>query len=215
MRKLGLSVAAACMAFGGAAAHADDGLRGYFHLGAGQVSLNPNSVEMSIGGAAVPGAGFDASTEYPVVGELGIFVYGNWALSASLTSSVLTENTGTGPLAATPNIGSDSFMLSTLTGTYHFEPTPWMSPYVGGGVSYFHATGAYDGVVTNLAIDHAWGSVVQAGIDFNLTERAGAFVDLKQYFVGIDATGSFFGAPVLASADIDPLLVHAGVSYRF
>lgn len=216
MRRLGIGVAAATLAFVGGNANADE-LRGrYIHFGVAQISPNPNSVELSVGGADVPGATFDAATEIGVAAEIGWFLHGTpLAISATLTSSVLTENTGTGTLAATPELGADSFMLGAITAHYHFETGGWFRPYVGGGLGYFHPTGATDGLVTDLEIEEAYGPVFQAGADFDFTDRWGAFIDVKQFLIGIEATGLMSGMPVEAEADIDPLLITSGLTYRF
>jgi outer membrane protein W len=175
-------------------------------------------VNLSVAGAQVPGATFDAATEIGVAAEVGWYVSGPVAVSAMITSSVLTENTGTGSLAATPELGADSFMLGSITAHYHFNHDNWFRPYIGGGFGYFHPTGSVDGLVTDLEIEGAWGSVFQLGADFDFTDRWGAFVDVKQFLIGIEATGLMMGdpsLPVTATADIDPLVITSGLNYRF
>lgn len=215
MRALKLSAAAATAFLATGNAWADD-LRGRFvHVGVAQVSPNPNSIELAVAGTPVPGASFDADTEFGFAAEVGVYIRGTpVAVSATLTSSVLTQNNGTGPLAG-QNLGADAFMLGALTAHWHFNRGEPLSPYLGGGAGYFHPTGAVDGLVTDLSIDGAWGWVLQGGAEYDFTDEWGAYLDIKQYYIDIEATGLMAGAPVDAAAAIDPLVINVGVNRRF
>ena len=214
---LGLLVATvATVATGAVNANADE-LRGRFvRVGVARVSPDPNHVVASLNGVPVPGASFNAETEYGIAAEVGIYLFNSpVSLSLSVTSPVTTANIGTGAFAATPELGADSFMLGALTANYHFNREGRISPYFGGGLGYFYPTGSLDGVVTDLHIGGAYGSVLQAGADFNATDSWGAFVDVKQFRIDIDATGIAFGESLVANAAIDPLVVSLGMSHRF
>jgi outer membrane protein len=218
VKKFGIGAAAAGMAIVAGAqseAQAETPQRGYAQLSVVDVAPNPHHIQMFAGGALVPGASFDAPDETSFQGEVGWYIKDSWAVAGSIVTEVETDNVGTGALAGPP-LGSDSFMLGAVTLTYHFNEGGMLSPYVGGGASYFHSTGAKDGVVTGLKIDDAWGGVVQAGVNLNITERWGVFVDAKQYLTSIEARGMIAGViPMAAKADLDPLVVGAGATFRF
>lgn len=216
MRSSSLGLIAASVALAAAGPAGAEELRGRFvHVGVAQVSPNPNSIELSVAGTPVPGASFDADTEFGLAAEVGIYVPNMpVAISATLTSSVLTQNNGTGPLAG-QNLGADSFMLGAITAHWHFNRDGSIRPYLGGGAGYFHPTGATDGLVTDLSIDGTWGGVLQGGAEFDFTDRWGVFLDFKQYYIDVEATGLMGPAPVAATAAIDPLVVNFGVNHRF
>ena len=72
-----------------------------------------------------------------------------------------------------------------------------------------------DSVVTSLDAKSAFGSVLQAGVDVPIDARWGLFVDVKKIFLKTSASGFVGAAPAASDARLDPLLIHAGISYRF
>ena len=89
---------------------------------------------------------------------------------------------------------------------YHFDMGK-IKPYVGAGVNY---TVFFDNT-NGLKLDNAWGAAVQAGVDYHLSGNWFANVDFKKLWVGTDyALGTAKG-----HVDIDPIIVGAGIGYRF
>lgn len=207
-----LGVSALALLAMAAQAHAEEG-RFFARAGVANLDLSPGSVEMSVGGAAVPGADFTVAQDTVGVFEAGWFFHDNFAVSGMVTSEATTDNVGAGSLAGVP-IGQDSFILAAGLGQYHFDLHPRVQPYIGGGVAWFHPTDTQDGAVTNLSIDDSLGGVLQVGLTAPIGDRFGVYADMKQFFIGIDATGSL-GAPVIASADIDPAMLSVGGVLRF
>jgi outer membrane protein len=196
-------------------AQAEQTHKGYLQVGVADVAANPHKLQLYVAGGMVPDAGFNSPDETAANVELGWFVNNSWAVSGSYTSEVTTDNIGIGSLAATPQLGSDSFTLMTGTITYHFNSGGMISPYVGGGATFFHSTGATDGVVTGMKIDDAWGGVAQVGVNLDITDRIGLFIDAKQHLINVEARGSMGPYPVDAKLKLDPLVVGAGATFRF
>jgi outer membrane protein len=65
----------------------------------------------------------------------------------------------------------------------------------------------------NLKLNKAWGAAVQAGVDYHLTGNWFANVDFKKLWLGTDY--SISGTSVKGHVDIDPIIVGAGIGYRF
>ena len=214
MTALRIGFAAATAALIASSAHAAEATKGYVHIGAAHLDIDPGGVVLSLAGTTVPGADFSVADDNVATAEVGLRIGGPWAVSLAVTSEADTKNTGQGSLSAITNIGSDSFVLGSATGHYHFDFGKF-SPYVGGGVAYFKSTGTTNGALTNLDVADHTGGVLQLGADLNLSDNWGLFVDAKKYYVSIAATGNLGAAPVAARANLDPLQLGGGISYRF
>ena len=56
---------------------------------------------------------------------------------------------------------------------------------------------------------------MQAGIDYNFTGHWFANFDVKQIFLNADAHVDALGTTVKARTALDPLVIGAGIGYRF
>ena len=59
------------------------------------------------------------------------------------------------------------------------------------------------------------GPALQAGIDYNFTGHWFANFDVKQIFLNADAHVDALGTTVKAKVALDPLVIGAGIGYRF
>lgn len=220
MKKLGLGVAAAGMAMVAAAqseAQADPVHPGYVQLGAVNVAPNPHQVQVYALGSTIPNASYNSPDQTALSVEAGWYVDKSWAASVSVASEVKSDMVGTGALAGTPALGSQSFMLISGTLTYHFNADGMISPYAGAGATFFHSSGTTDGAWTNTKVDDAWGGVAQIGVNLNINDRWGVFVDAKKHLLNIEGRGSMLGGliPISTKTAFDPLVVGAGAVLRF
>jgi outer membrane protein W len=63
---------------------------------------------------------------------------------------------------------------------------------------------------------NSFSPITQAGADYMLNKKWGAFVDCRQTWLSVDAHGSLDGmVPVKAHLKLYPTVVSAGVTYRF
>lgn len=129
---------------------------------------------------------------------------------------------GGGSLAAVGRLACTWVLPPTLTLQYHFAPEGKIHPYVGAGVNWtmFYnekpssqlnaAIGATDVDLTN-----SWGFALQAGIDFDISEKM--FINLDVKYVDMDTTARLATGALRNSlrADINPLIVGVGVGWRF
>lgn len=218
MRSAYLVLAALLGAITAFPASAADGLRpgyhGFVHFGIAHVK-QADRAALSMNGAPINGAGFTTEGDLTMAIEAGIFVRNGWAVAVSGTIPTTVSNIAAGNLAGLGNLGDESVGYYAATGQYHFNLRGPIAPYVGAGVGYMHVFGLTDGVVTDLDVASAWGPVVQAGIDFQLSERAGLYVDVKRYWVETNASGLLNGTPISAVAEVNPWVVSGGVSLRF
>jgi outer membrane protein len=96
---------------------------------------------------------------------------------------------------------------------YHFDAGA-VKPYVGGGLTYVLAFESRDAALGRLDVKNALGGALQAGIDWQASRDWAIFIDLKKLIVDAKATFDT-PAPGKATAKLDPLIVHAGVMFRF
>jgi outer membrane protein len=67
--------------------------------------------------------------------------------------------------------------------------------------------------VSSLSLDNSVGAAVQAGFDYNLIGHWFANFDVKQIF--LNTTAHIDGGAIIAKTALNPLIVGAGIGYRF
>jgi len=109
-------------------------------------------------------------------------------------------------------IGTFKALPPTLTAQYHFLPTNSIDPYVGAGINYTNISSQnlLGGVVT---LEHkSFGGALQAGVDFKIDKNWSINLDLKKVWISSDV---YIEGTKVSNAQLNPLLVGAGVGYRF
>lgn len=166
-------------------------------------------------GVRDPGADYTTPKNYTPSLDVGYFVLPKVAVQLSGTYPATTSNIPAGSLAGLPNLGDDQFSIFTLTGTFHPLRGRTVSPYIGAGVGVQHVWKNTDVFATDLKIRDAFGAVVQGGIDFNINDRVAVFADAKKAFWDANASGNLGPTRITAVAQLDPILLTAGVTFRF
>ena len=161
----------------------------------------------------VIGGKIDATDQPTPELDLSYFVTNNIALeliAATTSHHVSVKNS---ILGSKVDVGSTSVLPPTVTLQYHFLPNQQFSPYVGAGLNYtFFYNSKPAGALKSLSFQNGFGEAVQVGFDYALTGRWGLNVDVKQLFLPTKA--SVNGA-IHAKTNLDPLVIGAGVSYKF
>lgn len=172
------------------------------------------AADVSLGGAIVPGAGLEASSNTTLGLEVGYDLTPNLAARVTVGVPPTTRITGTGPLAGAGELGRIKYGPAVASLTWAFDGMGAARPYLGAGINYTIVLASKDGAITSLDAKNAFGGVLQAGVDVPLNKRWGIFLDVKKIYLKTTATGTVGPAPVSASVRLNPLLVHAGLSYR-
>lgn len=189
-----LAVITACAAL---AAPAFAQSQGDWTFGAGIINVNPKSDNGTLAGAP---ATLTDDTQISLTVEYFI-----------------RDNIGIELLAATPfehdiNIGgafagTSKQLPPTLSVNYHFPTKGKIKPFIGAGINYttfFEETSSL-GV---LALDDSWGFSVQAGADWQISEKGAMRLNVR--YMDIDSDAYLNGASI-GTAEIDPVTI--GVSY--
>jgi outer membrane protein len=134
-------------------------------------------------------------------------------IAATTRHSVAGNDTKIGHV----DVGSVWALPPTLTVQYHFMPHSAFSPYVGAGINatFFYGSNPAGPTVTHVTFDNNIGAAIQVGADYNFTGHWFANVDLKQIFLNTTAHAATVLGPVTAKTALNPLVVGAGIGYRF
>lgn len=138
-----------------------------------------------------------------------------------------TKHSVSGKSGTTGSIGklaSTWVLPPTLTVNYHFNNTGKIRPYVGAGVNYtfFWNEDASQGLenavgTTHVKLSDSFGWAAQAGVDIDVGKNL--FVNFDVKYIDIDTTATLNNPATLGvqqvRVNIDPLVVGAGVGFRF
>jgi len=131
-------------------------------------------------------------------------------VAAELVLTVPQQHTLTSS-AAGGSIGTLKHLPPTLLLQYHFD-APGYKPYVGAGVN-FTSFSDVDLTVAGADINRtSWGGALQVGVDIPLSKTMYLNFDVKKVYIATDVT---LNGSKLGTFSVDPLLVGAGVGWRF
>jgi outer membrane protein len=203
-----------CSATGPALAEADPWR---LRIGLGRIAFH-EKITLSTGGSELPGAGARVSDNSSLLAEIGYRFATHWSTGLTIGIPPTTTVRGSGAAEALGEFGRIRYGPAALTCQYQFGTGATVSPYLGAGLAYYLVLRDRDGSIDRLKVDNAWGTVLQAGVDYALSPSLGLFLDVKKLFLKTTATGTLpaaRGAAVRAEARLDPLVINAGLVLRF
>jgi outer membrane protein len=198
----------------GSAAHAEDASRWFVHAGPALVAPDEKS-KITAGGAPVPGGSVSIDSRWTVAGEVGYYLTPNVAIAVAAGAPPKFKVNAAGTIAGLGTAGQMTGGPAGVMVQYHFNREGRIRPYVGAGAAFLIVFSTEDGAMSNLKADSAVGTVIQAGSDFMINPRWGAFIDVKKAWVGTLATAFLGPNPVRAKVSLDPIVTNFGVTYRF
>lgn len=176
----------------------------------GVIPLNSSSSISAIGGNVTA-----TSQAAPEV-DFSYFLTDSIAFEL-IAATTRHEVAGQGTALGKVDVGSTWVLPPTLTAQYHFMPHSAFSPYLGAGLNatFFYDMHPTGPTVTHVSFDDNLGAAIQAGFDYNFAGHWFANMDVKQIFVDTTAHLSTALGPVTAKTSLNPLVVGAGIGYRF
>ena len=104
------------------------------------------------------------------------------------------------------------YPISALV-NFHIAPYGTLRPYIGAGVHYTRINTDFQ----NIAVDDSSGFLLQAGADYWFDKKWGVNLEIKQYFMEVDADLTQLTTPntVTQQSTVDPLLISGGFVFRF
>lgn len=215
VRSLGLVMSVAL--FGAApVAHADVSPWA-LRLGAVHVGFSTDA-DISANGAGVPGSNAKASDNSTLGFEVSYDVSPRWTARFLAGVPPKTTLSGTGTLSATGALGKVVYGPAVLSMTYAFADSGSIRPYVGAGINYTIVFKSEDAFISKLEVPSAFGSVLQAGIEFPMSKDWTLALDARKIYVKTKADGvlpAMGGAKAHADIHLDPLVVFASLGMRF
>lgn len=177
------------------------------------VAPDASATVFAPGGALVPGADADVSTE--VIPTLTLTYFFTKNIAAELFCCFAKFDVeGEGVLAGA-DLGDTWVFPPILTLQYHFDSMNGFKPYLGAGVQYIAFFSEGDSSTlggASLDIDNAWGLALQAGFDYELGNGLYLNADVKKVWLDTEAN---WGTGHSADVDIDPWIFSVGLGYRF
>lgn len=219
MEKRAITIAACTLMLGiaSASAQASDSPHWSVQIGPAHIAFHERA-NFTMAGSPVPGAGVKVQKNTTLAAEISYWF--SPSLSAGLTLGIPARArvVGAGDAQAFGELGAVRYGPLGLTARYTFNAGGRWHPYIGAGITYYAVFKEYDAFVKDVKVDNAFGSIVQLGLQYDIDSRLGLFIDAKKLFVKATVMGNvpaMGGAPAKADVRLDPLGIHAGLSYRF
>jgi len=174
------------------------------------VYLAPSNRSDAIPALSVPADAIHVSDK--VIPELDLSWFFTQNLSAELVLTYPQKHDAT---LAGSSIRDFSHLPPTLTAQWHFLPGALVNPYVGAGLNFTLITSTNlqaTGVGPLDLSSPSLGFAAQAGVDVRLAEHWYANADVKYAMIRADVKA---GGAKVSEARVDPLLLGAGIGYRF
>ncbi|MES0870311.1 OmpW/AlkL family protein [Pseudovibrio denitrificans] len=162
-------------------------------------------------------AGSDLTYSDTVVPELDITYYFTDNIAAELILGTTWANVDGDGVLDGAAIGETWVLPPTLTLQYHFTNFGSFKPYVGAGINYtifYNQDGRGD--FKDIDIENTFGAALQVGFDYMIDDNWGVNFDVKKLFLEPDYKVKTKAGPTLrGTAELNPWLIGAGVTYRF
>jgi outer membrane protein len=170
------------------------------------VHIDPADKSDPVGGTGASDRLHVSSKWIPEV-DISYFLTPNWAAELVLTYPQKHDVTLDGQ-----RIGTFRHVPPTLLAQYHFLPGAQFDPYVGAGINYTLIS-KVDILNGAGRLEHdSIGAALQAGVDFRIDSKWSVNLDVKKVQIRSDVDINGVRA---SRVRIDPVLLGAGVGYRF
>ena len=216
-----LLVCVAAAAWSGAGS-ADTPSRWTTRLGYAHASFDTDS-SLSLAGMPAPGAAVMVEDQGILMGDIGFDLTDQWTARVAMGAPVVVPVLAGGALRGlspplTGTLGEIEIAPVVVTLLYAPREIARFQPYLGAGAAYTYILDAKSRDVAALEATSGWGAVLQAGCNFAITPQLWAFADARKVYFATTASGvvpALGGLPVAAAITLDPLIVNAGIGYRF
>lgn len=196
--------------------------RDTWYVQAGLASVNfYERATISAFGSVIPGARARVGDGETFALGVGYFFTPNISAIGIIGYPPTTTVSGTGTIAGL-TAGRVQYGPAVAALNYHLRDFGAFQPFVGVGVNYTLIFDTKDADILNLKVNHALGPVLRAGFDYMLTDKLGLFFSFNKIFVGTKLKGilnpaipGLGGARVTGKIDLDPVILHTGLTYRF
>jgi len=173
------------------------------------ININPDGDSEVLGLDVEDGYSLDIDFTYMVSRNFGI--------------ELLLDTTSTHRITLGGNdVISTRVLPPSLIAQYHFTPSGKIRPYVGAGINYtLFLDEEGEGILDDAGIelDDSVGYVLQAGVDYDISNDWFFNVDIK--YIDIDTTATITNSSALGvpkatdEVDVNPTILGVGIGTRF
>jgi outer membrane protein W len=139
------------------------------------------------------------------------------AKAAALESRLRVRIVGT-DFIATANLGKAKIYPISAVLQWHLAEHGTIRPYIGAGVAHVilhNVNRSVSSSATGIHFKDPTGLVVDGGLEFNLSKRFGIYGDARYIPVETKSTATFVGTSSSVEMNVRPLIVSAGLAWRF
>lgn len=139
------------------------------------------------------------------------------AKAAVLESRLRVRIVGT-DFIATADLGRAKIYPISAVLQWHLAEHGTIRPYIGAGVTHVilhNVNRSVSGSATGIHFKDPTGFVVDGGLEFNLSKRFGIYGDARYIPVETKSSATFVGTSSSVKMNVRPLIVSAGLAWRF
>lgn len=194
-------------------------------IGGSYVISQDSLQSLNAGAVDLKAAGFDAEVSDRFIPSATLSYFFNRNLAIELFCCFTRHDVALkAPVPGLSGKVADTWMFPpALTLQYHFTGMGAFKPYVGVGAQWIHffneKTAENPIGAASVNIKDAIGITLQAGIDVSIGNGWYLNADVKKTWLDTTATwrnvAAVGGNDINAKVDIDPLIISAGLGYRF
>jgi outer membrane protein len=197
------------------AGFADDANEWFVRVGVLEAIYN-SSARISTNPGVIPGASANVTNNTTILFDIGYDPTPNTYIMLMAGIPPKPDLNGTGTVSQLGKLGAVRYGPAILTAGYRIPVPGKLQPYVGAGFAYAIMLHDYDGAVSSLSVHDNFGYALQAGLEYAITQKWQAFLDVKQLWLSVNADGLLGGVtPVGAKIKLDPTIVSLGIKLRF
>jgi len=139
------------------------------------------------------------------------------AKAAALESRLRVRIVGTDFIASADLGKAKIYPLSAIL-QWHLSEHGTIRPYLGAGIAHVilhNVNRSVTGSATGIHFKDPTGLVVDGGLEFNLSKQFGIYGDARYIPVETKSTATFVGTSSAVKMNVRPLIVSAGLAWRF
>lgn len=186
----------------------------YIRTGPATLFLSEDA-KVKAAGARIPGGTISIDDHSTGTLEFGYQFTPNLGLGFTGGFPPTVDIYGAGTLTSLGKFGSITYGPTALALQYTFTDFGRIKPYVGAGPMFMFVFNTKDAALDDLKVKSAIGATFQAGVDLDVTDRWGFYLDVKKAYLRTKSTGSLGGVPISTDVKLDPLVIGGGIKVRF
>ena len=199
-------------------AQAENAHKYYLQVGFGLIELQDSFDDFVLGGQSIAASAAIGDPRSVFI-TAGYKFRPDWSLSATFAVAEEARVVATGDFSGLGELGRVTTGAIGLHLNRHFNTDGQVQPFVGVGLTQGLLFDSESGSLAEVTVSGGTGIELRGGFDYFFDDRIGAYLTVSKSVVAFDVEGTartfFFSRPLSATANVNPVSVHAGLSLRF